>query len=257
MPSRDTTGCAAHLNIESAIDGALKELIERQCLLRYWITKSVKRELIINKKEYDLNQDTLSLISRLQGSGSLKLYDITIPGFPGYAVISLYGSADDSLTVQYCTGLSYGYSVKSAIEKSIIELWQSYAFLHFFKIAGNTVDDIDDSYHRHFWDCNKAETFYMMTAYEPDNKILLEDFIMCPSINRKILEEHLISITKNVFFYAKNELLNDNLIWYVRVFSPDFFIHMDGSSPLNNENSISKEFHVAYEDRRSSMVPFP
>ncbi|MEY2336594.1 YcaO-like family protein [Acidithiobacillus ferrianus] len=145
LPSSDTTGCAVHLRLDAALDGALKELIERQCLLRYWITKQVQQEIMISDKFQCLNPDVKVLIHNLQQTGSLRLYDITIPGFPGYAVISLYG-ADESHIVQYCTGLSYGYSAASAIEKSILELWQCYVFLHYFKVGEYDIDDINDNY---------------------------------------------------------------------------------------------------------------
>ncbi|MCQ3007930.1 MULTISPECIES: YcaO-like family protein [Pseudomonas syringae group genomosp. 2] len=257
LPNRDTTGCAVHLRLESAIDGAIKELIERQCLLRYWMTKQVKQEIVITDELEGLNQDTRVLIQKLRKTGSLKLYEITIPGFPGYAVMSLYGADDEALTVQYCTGLSYGFSATSAIDKSIVELWQSFAFLHYFKVGGYDINDIDDSYHRHFWECNKRATFTLMTEEEPLHEIFMPDFLAQPEIIRSDLERHLLTITKNIFFYAKSESLNGALVWFVRVFSPDFFIHMDCSSPLNHKNSIAAEFPVVYADRSTHMVPFP
>lgn len=257
LPNRDTTGCAAHINLNSALDGALKELIERQCLLRYWITKQVPQEIIITNELQGLKTDTRTLINKLQQSGSLKLYDITTPGFPGFAVISIYGADDNSLTVQYCTGLSYGYSAESAIEKSITELWQSFAFLHYFKIGGYDITDIDDSYHRHFWKSNKRDTYTLMTKETPLHVISLKDFLDKPKITRYELESHLKTITNNVFVYARSESLIRGLVWLVRVFSPALFIHMDCSSPLNFENAISSEFPKTYEDRKLSMVPFP
>lgn len=256
LPSRDTTGCAAHLRLDAALDGALKELIERQSLLRYWITKQVQQELITMENVKYLKRDVQELIKNLQKSGSLKIYDITIPGFPGYAVISLYG-ADDSHIVQYCTGLSYSYSAVSAIEKSILELWQSYAFLYYFKVGGYDIEDISDNYQRHFWLSNKQETFILMTKEKPLREVLLTDFLARPEATRHELESHLKTITKNIFCYARSESLKDILIWYVRIFSPDLFIHMDFSSPINQENSISSECPIVYADRISSMVPFP
>ncbi|RMN69046.1 hypothetical protein ALQ56_200177 [Pseudomonas syringae pv. papulans] len=96
-----------------------------------------------------------------------------------------------------------------------------------------------------------------MTEEEPLHEIFMPDFLAQPEIIRSDLERHLLTITKNIFFYAKSESLNGALVWFVRVFSPDFFIHMDCSSPLNHKNSIAAEFPVVYADRSTHMVPFP
>ena len=69
LPFRDTTGCSAHVNFEKALNGAIGELWERQCLLRLWIAKQVKKEIIFHKKFYKLDPVVNELINRLSDSG--------------------------------------------------------------------------------------------------------------------------------------------------------------------------------------------
>ncbi len=257
LPNRDTTGCAAHICFEKSLDGSLKELVERQCLLRYWLTKHVKKEIVINSRPNCINDNARVLIDRLQRSGKLKLYDITIPDMPGYAVICLYGSSDSNSTIQYCTGLSYDHSAANALEKSLIELWQSFSFLHYSKVGGYDIDDIDDSYHKHFWLSNKYETFSIMTDVINSSSITLDHFIGQPTSSRLDLEYYLKTITNNLFVYARKEALQSSNIYFTRVLSPDLFIHMDCSSPINFNNKLSCSFPKMYEERKSNMVPFP
>ena len=90
---------------------------------------------------------------------------------PGHAVLTLYGTKNKISRIKYSTGLSYANSLKKALCKSVVELWQSYICLHNFLIGGYTDDDIIDSYQRHFMSCNKYESFTDLC----ENTVLLSD----------------------------------------------------------------------------------
>ncbi len=257
LPFRDTTGCSVHVDFETALNGAIGELIERQCLLRFWMTKQVIKEIEIDTSISDLKPDIAELIARLSSSGLFKIYDITIPGLPGHTIISLFGTDDRERYVQYCAGLSYSFSPISAIEKAVIELWQIFILLHYSIASGYDGNNVEDYYHRHFWFSNNINSYRSMTSEAPLSTILLGDYLCQEPINRNILENYLYNITKNIYFYMAKESIGIQEIWFVRAFSPDLFLHMNCPNALNHDNLISAAFPHVFEDRRNELVLFP
>ncbi|EPZ9962376.1 microcin B17 processing protein McbC, partial [Shigella flexneri] len=52
------------------------------------------------------------------------------------------------------------------------------------------------------------------------------------------------------------ERVSNSLVWYTKIVSPDFFLHMNNSGAININNKI---YHTGdgIKVRESKMVPFP
>lgn len=253
-PDRDTCGCSFHCNLNDAIEGALFEFMERQSLLLYWLQGKANYE--ISSKIMTGNNHTDEILRSLRSEGEIRIFDITLPGAPGHAVLTLYGTTNPDSQIKYSTGLSYAKSLEKALCKSVTELWQSYICLHNFIIGGYTDDYVIDSYQSHFMSCNKYESFADLC----ENTVLLTDDIkltveenLTPEIN---LLEFLKKISDNIFVYYARERAGDNLVWYTKIVSPDFFLHMNNFGAINLNNNIYRT-GKGIKHRESKMVPFP
>lgn len=252
-PDRDTCGCSFHGNLNDAMDGALCEFMERQSLLLYWLqgqaNTEISEEIITGINYID------EIMSALRSEGEIRIFDITLPGAPGHAVLTLYGTTNEDSQIKYSTGLSYANSMDKALCKSVTELWQSYICMHNFLIGGYTDEDIIDDYQRHFLSCNKYESFTDLcenTMFRQSDVVLsLEN---SPSDND--LLNYLEKISDNIFVYYARERVSENLFWYTKVVSPDFFLHMNGSGAININNKLYRAGN-GIKHREFKMVPFP
>lgn len=255
FPTRDTCGCSCHVSLNKAIDGALGELIERQSLLMYWLTGFANYDLIIDGS-IGVNYID-DLIESLRSDGELVILDITMPGVPGYAILTLYGSSHLHGTIKYSTGLSYADTLQKALHKSLIELWQSYICMHNFITGGYSTEDIIDSYQSHFLACNKYETFIELkntTKYKFFQKNLstvLED-----KNGHGELIDCLEKISPNLYMYYARDKTSAGFMWYIKALSPDFFLHMNNGGSINLNNKIYKSGDGIIQ-REKIMVPFP
>ncbi|WP_456310920.1 YcaO-like family protein [Serratia proteamaculans] len=252
-PDRDTCGCSFHGNLNDAMDGALCEFMERQSLLLYWLqgqaNTEISGEILTGINYID------EIISALRSEGEIRIFDITLPGAPGHAVLTLYGTTNEDSQIKYSTGLSYANSMEKALCKSVTELWQSYICMHNFLIGGYTDEDIIDDYQRHFLSCNKYESFTDLcenTLFRQSDIVLsLEN----PPSDNDLLS-YLEKISDNIFVYYARERASENLFWYTKVVSPDFFLHMNGSGAININNKLYRAGN-GIKHREFKMVPFP
>lgn len=252
-PDRDTCGCSFHGNLNDAMDGALCEFMERQSLLLYWLqgqaNTEISGEIITGINYID------EIMSALRSEGEIRIFDITLPGAPGHAVLTLYGTTNEDSQIKYSTGLSYANSMEKALCKSVTELWQSYICMHNFLIGGYTDEDIIDDYQRHFLSCNKYESFTDLcenTLFRQSDVVLsLEN----PPSDNDLLS-YLEKISDNIFVYYARERASENLFWYTKVVSPDFFLHMNGSGAININNKLYRAGN-GIKHREFKMVPFP
>ncbi|ELD9771086.1 YcaO-like family protein [Salmonella enterica] len=253
-PDRDTCGCSFHCNLNDAIEGALFEFMERQSLLLYWLQGKANYE--ISSKIMTGNNHTDEILRSLRSEGEIRIFDITLPGAPGHAVLTLYGTTNPDSQIKYSTGLSYAKSLEKALCKSVTELWQSYICLHNFIIGDYTDDDVIDSYQRHFMSCNKYESFIDLC----ENTVLLTDDIKLTVEENLTQEQNLLEFLKkisgNIFVYYARERASDNLVWYTKIVSPDFFLHMNNFGAINLNNNIYRT-GKGIKHRESKMVPFP
>lgn len=159
-PVRDTCGCSAHATVELAILGALKEAIERQFLLRFWLTNTCTGTVSIGTASAALrNRPSLQLFNELARSGEVCILDITDHRFPGCCLLLCYGSDNENQRVRYCAGMSYADDLTHALEKSVLELWQTFRFMDALYTQGKDDTSVEDPYLRHFLSCNTYSTY--------------------------------------------------------------------------------------------------
>lgn len=254
-PCRDTCGCSCHTGLHQSIQGAVGELMERQSLLLYWLTGQASYELIPDSMTGVNYID--ELIANLVSEGELRILDVTLPGAPGYAILTLYGARNEHSTIKYSTGLSYAPDRESALNKSLVELWQSYICMHNFIIGDYRREDIIDRYQRHFMSCNTYATYAELCQSTQYRKAPLKlSGIRGEKCDTGSLMDFLESITRNLFIYCSGERISDGCLWHTKVLSPDLFLHMDNSGPLNTDNKL---YHPGQGIvvREKVMVPFP
>jgi len=171
-PWRDTCGCSFHWSAEVSMLGALKEYLERQFLLKFWLTKTCTAKLptqeILRKLE---THETYTLCKALSQSGELITLDISDSIFPGKCLLTIYGQKDKNRNVKYCAGLSYAPTETIALEKSINELWQTFRFMNLFASINGDASKLHDSYLRYFLSCNNYETFNLVNSCVTTQKI--------------------------------------------------------------------------------------
>jgi ribosomal protein S12 methylthiotransferase accessory factor YcaO len=258
-PSRDTCGCSFHWNPELAILGSIKESLERQFLTRFWLTKQCIET--IKPAEISATIKTLpsyGLFNALTKSGQLLIIDISDDDFPGVCLLTVYGSNDSSRNVHYCAGMSYSESRAEALNKSILELWQTFRFMNLFRVFHGDPDTLKDSYIRHFVKCNHYKTFEEITSqlnYRPRAshnksthcKLDTENLIGC--LRRKNFEGYL---------YVKTTQIEETNYTFCKFTSPCIFMHMNNSADINIINDYSEAFFLEiHNERKETMVPFP
>ncbi|WP_069776281.1 YcaO-like family protein [Metapseudomonas furukawaii] len=255
-PRRDTCGSSFHLGLESSLLGAIKEILERNFLLRFWLTNKCSE--IYSKEHIEKvlsNQETYSLFNLLSKHGNLKAFNISDPIFPGECALVIYGAHSNSSTVRYCAGMSYASSSGDALNKSLLELWQTFRFLNLFETGFQDTSTIKDPYQRHFIKCNSISTYEEISNPHVDqprpknhkHKITLQNLV-----------ESIESLGASGFLYVKEETNSEGRMHYSRFVSPDFFMHMNNAEAFNLENLYSRRFLTDILKRRlGKMVPFP
>lgn len=252
-PDRDTCGCSFHGNLNESMNGALCEFIERQSLLLYWLLGKANAE-ISSEIITGINCIDEILLS-LRSEGEIRIFDITLPGAPGHAILTIYGTTKKNSRIKYSAGLCYAGCFKDALRKSVTELWQSYMCMHNFIIGGYADTDIIDSYQRHFMLCNKYDSFTDLcekTTFRKQRNMLTVNTVF----SEENLLRYLANISTNIFVYYARERVSDILVWYTKIVSPDFFLHMNGSGAINLKNNLYRT-GSGIQQRESKMVPFP
>ncbi|MGJ7549063.1 YcaO-like family protein [Pseudomonas alloputida] len=254
-PARDTCGCSVHLTLEAAILGAMKESFERQFLLRFWLTKTYREKIEYDQACELMKQSrSLPLLQQLQLSGNLSILDLTDNRFPGSCILLCYGNAQQgNVRVRYCAGMAYGDTRCTALEKSIIELWQTFRFMQFY----NEKDKITDPYLRHFMNCNKYETFQRI--------INTRQSLPSPSpqsVTERLTAKNLIDTAKthniNGYLYLNHIITTHKTLFFCKYISPNLFMHMNNASRINTNNHYSDAFlKDVIESQLTDMVPFP
>lgn len=255
-PLRDTCGCSFHWDPEMAFLGSVKEHLERQFLLRFWLTKMCNSSLSVEQIRRLLNKKkSLHLYEALMASGEISVFDISDYDFPGVCVLTVYGQSKDSRHVHYCAGMSFASETGEALEKSIFELWQTYRFMDLFSSLKADKEIIKDPYLQYFLDCNLYSTYLEVTD------VLFSSCRKAKSeVNFDFSGLRLSLERKNItgYLYAHVSTVGGVGCVFSKYLSPDLFMHMNSAQDINIFNKYSDSFrgHII-PSRLTAMVPFP
>lgn len=257
-PSRDTCGCSFHKNSESAIFGAIKEILERQFLTRFWLTKKCVGLVLPSQILKAIkNTSAYGLYRALLKSGEVTIIDISDNNFPGVCLLTVYGNNATGRNVHYCAGMSYAENQIAAIEKSILELWQTFRFMNLFRVFGRDRNSLHDPYIRHFMNCDTYKTYEEITSginCTPQPLSRKSTFVF----STRGLLATLQSQNIEGYLYIKTTKICDSGYTYCRFTSPSLFMHMDNSNNINLDNDYSSPFLTSIDKKRQeTMVPFP
>lgn len=251
LNARDTTGCAVHFDLRRALVGATRELVERQYLLRYWLTGRGGRD-ITPQLEPGLASTSRELVARLSQTGSVRFLEIGDTDVRAAIVMCVYrGTADNQ--VRYCVGLSCGATAVGAADKAVNELWQCYLFLRSMSGVKNVSSLVHDRYHTYFIECNRLETADAMLegAQADGTQVPTED-------DDDRFMESVHARLGRLLMYARPVRVLQRWLWCVRVVCPAAFLHIDNSRYFNLDCDFAATFRTALRpDRLSVMVPFP
>lgn len=253
-PLRDTCGCSFHWCPDIAFLGAIKEYLERQFLIRFWLTKTCRSQIPSKQvREMLVSREVKHLYDALSMSGDVTFLDISDARFPGCCVLVVYGQRKVERHVNYCAGMAYSSNTTIALEKSLLELWQTFRFMNLFKATDSDEAKLEDSYIRYFLSCNAYETY--------QDVVNVQECVGVRSLQDFTLPEFLLALKKldvSGYFYSKFEEVNGVAGVFVKFVSPDLFLHMNNSKNFNLINKYSKDFESSVLSARLGvMVPFP
>ncbi len=258
-PIRDTCGCSVHVTVECAVLGALKEAMERQFLLRFWLTKTCTGKIRYRDACSALsNRPSLSLFEELGKTGDLSILNLTDERFPGCCILLCYGNqSGENQRVKYCAGMAYSDDLSSALEKSVLELWQTFRFMHSFYLKDKALSDIEDPYLKYFLENNLYETYAEITAYIKYRTDEAEPAKTCPLTSTALLTI-LRELKFDGYLYLSSMSTTKRNLHYCKYISPHLFLHMNNASHLNIQNSYSNQFQSQIIPQQlTRMVPFP
>ena len=252
FPRKDTTGCSAHFDFIKSVHNSVFELFERQYLLAHWLTHGAFSRPLI-KSSLRLTGSAKYLLDRLCVIGNVDLFEITPVDEFGSTILCVYQGAEGA-SVEYCVGLSLSNDTSKAAEKSIHELWQSYVFLNNTRQHSVATSSIEDEYHRYFIECNRCVVAASMSE------------ISCDQISRHTddnksegdLYKDLTTRYRNIFLYVGTSSIFGRTIFFTKVLSPEFFLHINNAKNCNLQNVFSSHWqHLVDPARAAVMVPFP
>lgn len=254
VPLRDTCGCATHNTMDKAVRGALIESVERQLLLKFWLTKQCNIAMTKNFVAQTLAVSPVRhLYDELNKSGEVRVLDISSGDFPGKCIFICYGSPGVR-DVNYCAGLSYSSNILIAAEKALVELWQTFRFMKSFAGNGRKASDLTDPYIRHFMGCNNYATYLEVTDCQATNSIESNDAL----ITAQNMIECLRKLQLNGYLYMKSIKHESAYAHFCKYISPNVFLHMNNSSSINMRNRYCDTFFESVIPARVAvMVPFP
>lgn len=241
--NRDTSGFAIHTSLNQALKAGLSEFIERQCIMRWWLERKSNIQL------YNLPHNII--FNRMKSIGELRVYDVSCSPFEGYCFFCVFFGK--GRPVWFSSGLSYSNDPIEAYEKAMLELWQIYLFVYGASTGEINKKAITDSYQRSFLSYDNSNTislFEKNTEYRDFRGMLKKDSVINELGN-------ILKLTSNIYMYKKIVYEMNRELYLVKIFSPDFFLHIKMTARLNLNNKFANTFDSINLDQLKKDLPFP
>jgi len=241
---RDTNGCAIQKTYEKSVHTALKEYIERQLLIRFWI----------ENREYSIisNIPSMPIYEYLSKSGEVRVIDLSDDELGIYCYFVVYFGRGNP--VWYSSAISADISAYAALCGALNELWQIYSYIYSCSIGEIEVEKITDTYQREYVEYNNVKTKSYFTKCNGTIDYL--EHSSHEYSYEKIVENIRHTHTQKMHVYHKEIDIFGEKLHAVRVLSPDYFMHIKLSSAYNN-NLFMRKFKTIDHERKNMDLPFP
>lgn len=249
LPFVDSTGCAAHNKIESAFQNSFLEFIERQSLIYSWYNQECRRPIAVEHER--LSPQARRIFEALSSRGVVRFFDISC--FENVTVsLALFSS--EKGPVHFSVGMSASLKSLSAVEKSLIELWQSFVFVSENYDRPELQKGGQKLYHREFLNMNSSQTAYKYRFFESSANVQSVD---AESHDFSKLLAEVKDISKNVFFFSRYGEIAGNDILFSKIVSPDFFVHKNIRQANNYDNAFVRKRFRSPCSVSNEPIPFP
>lgn len=254
IPFADSCGQACHVTAELAFEGALNEFIERQALVGSWLS-GTSRYFFRLEPHKNLSKAN-KIIRELNGHGDLLVFEIN-NHLPGYSVIIFYFSKSTQDIVRYSVGMASDKNPCTALQKAVNELWQSYMFMYLNTDCHEKLDS-RYKYLNELLAFNNHDTKTLIPYFKSDLKtIATQDFIGLPTQDSTDVLLKLKTISDAIFSYQRSRIVLGKRFYFCKILSPDFFIHMGITMPLNLNNNYSSLLNIPTNLKITQPIPFP
>lgn len=247
LPVRDTSGSAIHPDRATAYRSALLEFVERQCTTAMWVSRRCNE--IIQQDGRCVGHEKAGVVCRqMAHNGALTLYDISF--LTGASVLfAEYRSQRAGELVNFACGCAADVSNEAARLKALTEVWQTSLLLPQMEFFDEN-DYGSNKLKRDFKAANRpgfelgVHVAPLKVGHDSESDSAIE-----------ILQRSILSVSNNVYVYEKTVGVSGTRMWFCRVFSPDFFIHMSPGEVNNNDNRWIDLFCQSAA-RRLEPLPF-
>jgi ribosomal protein S12 methylthiotransferase accessory factor YcaO len=226
VPTRDTSGSALHPNKETAFQNAVLEFVERQSLAAMWASGRCQA-LSVLQPGCIADQRIKVLLQRLNTRGTLSCYNISfLKG--AHVLFVVYRARSESDFVQFACGACAALTWQAALAKALVEVWQTSLLLlqmEFFDTTGYGGSELKEG----FQNANRKD-FDFELEMAPLSRVNDEDG------SPDELKKSLFDITPSLFAFSQSHYVGLNRLTFCKIFSPDFFIHMNPGPGNNNQN---------------------
>jgi len=254
IPFIDSCGQSSHITKEEAFKSSLNEFIERQALIGSWLSKKAKYKISI--ETHPLLGNMNYIVDMLNHFGELTAFDLGNQ-LPGYNLIIFYFSKSSKDCVKYSVGMASSGDPVDALIRAISELWQSYVFMY---LNSDNPENLDPRYKylNDLLQFNNLDTRNMIPFYH--QKLVTFDTNQLLQFHKIQLKEQIIqlkTISEDIYAYESSTTFMGKKVYFCKMMSPDFYLHMGIKMPLNFINAYSKLLDIASKIDIISPIPFP
>jgi hypothetical protein len=242
---RDSCGSALGSTSSTAFEKALLEYIERQSLIEYWHKKRYRIDIPGDTIHSLLPDHLKNLYLDLERTGTIRLHITSNKIFNCHTGVMIYFCSKETKKVKYSISSAADFSIKSLVEKLLLELWQSYIYQAYESESGTALLDL---YKGNFTNANNILTMKLFEGFAKDD--LHYDFHRNFSTNDFI--NSLSSFTQKIYHYQRK--IQDGF-YFSKIISLDFFVHMNLLEFYDKNNKFAK--HINLKRARNDPLPFP
>lgn len=247
----DSCGLASHITSMEAIEGALKEFIERQSLVANWLTRSPgeKVSLGLLKEKKSLNIKLLNLVQHAENMSDM-LFSFNISLIDGIYVILTIGTKGNA----FSAGIGTDCLLEKAIENSLNEYLM---ILESCIIREQININSADKYVMNFYSLTVKEFLESFKYLLEGEDRLLERSYSSPENNMNSL---IINLNKkyklNIYACYLPHPIKQINSKVVKVFSPEGFPHIDTELFDPEEFEISEHLTQKNFYNKYKSIPF-